>query len=164
MSIRVRFLLLVLGTALLSVILVGWRHDQDRDKAIDVAINGLAATARTIATNLDARIQATAQLQFGLSLSYLQRLPFDKIKIDRCFVKDVAEPDGAASIVQAVVNIAAARNMTTTAEGVETEQQREMLHKLGCTEMQGWLFSPAIPAADIMRLLQSRCEKAVATA
>jgi EAL domain-containing protein (putative c-di-GMP-specific phosphodiesterase class I) len=39
-----------------------------------------------------------------------------------------------------------------------------MLHKLGCTEMQGWLFSPAIPAADIMRLLQSRCEKAVATA
>jgi diguanylate cyclase (GGDEF)-like protein len=98
------------------------------------------------------------------SLSYLQRFPFDKIKIDRCFIKDVAEPDGAASIVQAVVNIAAARNMTTTAEGVETEQQRNMLRTLGCTEMQGWLFSRALPAVDIMQLLQSRSEKAVAAA
>jgi hypothetical protein len=54
------------------------------------------------------------------SLSYLQRFPFDKIKIDRCFVNDIAEPDGSSCIVQAVVNIAAERNMTTTAEGVET--------------------------------------------
>ena len=54
------------------------------------------------------------------SLSYLQRFPFDKIKIDRCFVADIAEADGSSAIVQAVVNIAAARNMTTTAEGVET--------------------------------------------
>ena len=60
------------------------------------------------------------------SLSYLQRFPFDKIKIDRCFITDIAEPDGSASIVQAVVNIAAARHMTTTAEGVETEQQRRI--------------------------------------
>ena len=76
------------------------------------------------------------------SLSYLQRFPFDKIKIDRCFVTDIAEPEGSASIVEAVVNIAAARRMTTTAEGVETEQQREMLRALGCSEMQGYLFSP----------------------
>ena len=54
------------------------------------------------------------------SLSYLKRFPFDKIKIDRCFVGDIAEIDGSSAIVQAVVNIAAARNMTTTAEGVET--------------------------------------------
>ena len=58
------------------------------------------------------------------SLSYLQRFPFDKIKIDRCFINDIAEPDGSSSIVQAVVNIAAERHMTTTAEGVETEQQQ----------------------------------------
>jgi diguanylate cyclase (GGDEF)-like protein len=90
------------------------------------------------------------------SLSYLQRFPFDKIKIDRCFIKEVAELEGSASIVQAVVNIAAARHMTTTAEGVETEQQRDMLHLLGCTEMQGYLFSPALPAADLKHLLQSR--------
>jgi EAL domain-containing protein (putative c-di-GMP-specific phosphodiesterase class I) len=89
------------------------------------------------------------------SLSYLQRFPFDKIKIDRCFVTDIAGPEGSASIVEAVVNIAAARRMTTTAEGVETEQQRELLRALGCSEMQGYLFSPPKPAADVKRLLLS---------
>jgi EAL domain-containing protein (putative c-di-GMP-specific phosphodiesterase class I) len=66
--------------------------------------------------------------------------------------------------VQAVVNIAAARNMTTTAEGVETEQQLDMLRTLGCTEMQGYLFSPAKPAAEIRRLLGSDRERAAAVA
>jgi diguanylate cyclase (GGDEF)-like protein len=89
------------------------------------------------------------------SLSYLQRFPFDKIKIDRCFVNDIAEPDGSSSIVQAVVNIAAARRMTTTAEGVETKQQQELLRALGCTEMQGYLFSAAKPAAEIRQLFPS---------
>jgi diguanylate cyclase (GGDEF)-like protein/PAS domain S-box-containing protein len=97
------------------------------------------------------------------SLSYLKRFPFDKIKIDRCFVSDI-EVDGSAAIVQAVVNIAAARNMTTTAEGVETEQQREILRKLGCTEMQGYLFSAAKPALEIRRLLGAHREKAQALA
>jgi diguanylate cyclase (GGDEF)-like protein/PAS domain S-box-containing protein len=87
------------------------------------------------------------------SLSYLQRFPFDKIKIDRCFITDIAEPEGSSSIVQAVVTIAADRHMTTTAEGVETEQQRDLLRELGCSEMQGYLFSPPKPAADIRPLL-----------
>jgi diguanylate cyclase (GGDEF)-like protein/PAS domain S-box-containing protein len=87
------------------------------------------------------------------SLSYLQRFPFDKIKIDRCFITGIAEPDGSSSIVQAVVTIAADRHMTTTAEGVETEQQRELLRELGCSEMQGYLFSPPKPAAEIRPLL-----------
>jgi EAL domain-containing protein (putative c-di-GMP-specific phosphodiesterase class I) len=86
------------------------------------------------------------------SLSYLQRFPFDMIKIDRCFVTEIAEAGGSSSIVQAVVNIANARNMTTTAEGVETEQQKQLLRALGCTEMQGYLFSPARPAEEIRRL------------
>jgi diguanylate cyclase (GGDEF)-like protein len=90
------------------------------------------------------------------SLSYLQRFPFDKIKIDRCFISELAEPNGSSSIVQAVVNIANARNMTTTAEGVETEPQKELLRELGCTEMQGYLFSPAKPAAEVRRLLLGR--------
>jgi EAL domain-containing protein (putative c-di-GMP-specific phosphodiesterase class I) len=81
-------------------------------------------------------------------LSYLQRFPFDKIKIDRCFISELAEPGGSSSIVQTAVNIASARNMTTTAEGVETEAQMELLRTLGCTEMQGYLFSPAKPAAE----------------
>ena len=98
------------------------------------------------------------------SLSYLQRFPFDKIKIDRCFVNDIVESEGSTAIVQAVVNIAAARNMTTTAEGVETEPQREVLRVLGCTEMQGYLFSAAKPAADIRELLLSRDNTSVAAA
>ena len=93
------------------------------------------------------------------SLSYLQRFPFDKIKIDRCFVNDLAEPDGSSSIVQAIVNIAAARHMTTTAEGVETRQQQELLRALGCAEMQGYLFSPAQPAAELERLFFSHGAK-----
>jgi diguanylate cyclase (GGDEF)-like protein len=96
------------------------------------------------------------------SLSYLQRFPFDKIKIDRCFVNDITEPGGSSSIVQAVVNIAADRNMTTTAEGVETKAQQDLLRALGCSEMQGYLFSPAKPAAEISQLFFSHRERAAA--
>jgi diguanylate cyclase (GGDEF)-like protein/PAS domain S-box-containing protein len=98
------------------------------------------------------------------SLSYLKRFPFDKIKIDRCFVSDIAEIDGSSAIVQAVVNIAAARNMTTTAEGVETLQQKEILRGLGCTEMQGYLFSAAKPGPEVRRLFGARAEMSAAVA
>jgi EAL domain-containing protein (putative c-di-GMP-specific phosphodiesterase class I) len=87
------------------------------------------------------------------SLSYLRRFPFDKIKIDRCFVDGIEEADGSSAIVQAVINIANAQNMTTTAEGIETEPQREMLRDLGCTEMQGFLFSRPLPVEAIRALL-----------
>ncbi|WP_439401780.1 EAL domain-containing protein [Bradyrhizobium sp. DASA03068] len=86
------------------------------------------------------------------SLSYLKRFPFDKIKIDRCFVADIAETTGSPVIVQAVVNIAAASSMTTVAEGVETEAQRDMLRALGCTQMQGYLFSAPKPASEVRKL------------
>jgi diguanylate cyclase (GGDEF)-like protein len=95
------------------------------------------------------------------SLSYLRRFPFDKIKIDRCFVEDIAETKGSSSIVQAVINIADAQNMMTTAEGVETEQQKQMLSDLGCTEMQGFLFSRPRPVEEIRTLL-SPADKIVA--
>jgi diguanylate cyclase (GGDEF)-like protein len=98
------------------------------------------------------------------SLSYLQRFPFDKIKIDRSFIRDIAGPGASSSIVQAVVNIAAASDMTTTAEGVETEQQRNLLYILGCTEMQGYLFSPAISAAEVRRLLLADRGRAMSAA
>src|SRR5207244_13329405 len=86
------------------------------------------------------------------SLSYLKSFPFDKIKIDRCFITDITETDGSSVIVQAVVNIAASCNMTTVAEGVETPQQKELLHALGCTQMQGFLFSSAKPGAEVRKL------------
>jgi diguanylate cyclase (GGDEF)-like protein len=98
------------------------------------------------------------------SLSYLQRFPFDKIKIDRSFIRDIAGPGASSSIVQAVVNIAAASDMMTTAEGVETEQQRNLLYILGCNEMQGFLFSPAIPAAEVRRLLLTHTGRAMSAA
>jgi EAL domain-containing protein (putative c-di-GMP-specific phosphodiesterase class I) len=98
------------------------------------------------------------------SLSYLQRFPFDKIKIDRCFIKDVAKPDGSASIVQAIVNIAAASDMTTTAEGVETEEQLDALRRFECTEMQGYLFSKPLSAADIGPMLMPDRERIASTA
>ena len=98
------------------------------------------------------------------SLSYLQRFPFDKIKIDRSFIRDIAGPGASSSIVQAVVNIAAASDMMTTAEGVETEQQRNLLYILGCNEMQGYLFSPAIPAAEVRRLLLTHSGRAMSAA
>ena len=87
------------------------------------------------------------------SLQYLQRFPFDKIKIDRGFVKEVVQNSSSASIIRAVVSIAADRDMITTAEGVETLQQRETVQNLGCTQMQGYLFSAARPAHEIRVLL-----------
>ncbi|HZC96681.1 MAG TPA: EAL domain-containing protein, partial [Bradyrhizobium sp.] len=90
------------------------------------------------------------------SLQYLQRFPFDKIKIDRSFVKEVTRNSSSASIIRAVVSIAADRNMITTAEGVETPEQRETVHSLGCTQMQGYLFSAARPVHEIRALLASR--------
>jgi diguanylate cyclase (GGDEF)-like protein len=87
------------------------------------------------------------------SLQYLQHFPFDKIKIDRSFVKEVTRNSSSASIIRAVVSIAADRNMITTAEGVETLPQRETVQNLGCTQMQGFLFSAARPAQEIRKLL-----------
>ncbi|MET4071093.1 diguanylate cyclase (GGDEF)-like protein [Bradyrhizobium sp. S3.2.6] len=94
------------------------------------------------------------------SLSYLHRFPFDKIKIDRSFISDIGEPEDSSPIVQAVVQMAAARHMATTAEGVETEAQREVLRQLGCSQMQGWLFSPAVPAAKLKQLLSKQAAAA----
>ncbi|QQO34682.1 EAL domain-containing protein [Bradyrhizobium diazoefficiens] len=94
------------------------------------------------------------------SLSYLHRFPFDKIKIDRSFISDIGQSDDSSPIVQAVVHMAAARHMATTAEGVETEAQRDVLRALGCSQMQGWLFSPAVPAAKLKQLLSKQAAAA----
>ena len=88
------------------------------------------------------------------SLSYLRRFPFDKIKIDRSFIQDLAGEGGALAIVQAIMNLAFSLNMTTTAEGVETEEQLEIVRALGCTELQGFLFSSARPVKDVRPLFE----------
>ena len=86
------------------------------------------------------------------SLSYLRSFPFDKIKIDRSFIQDLSNGAEPLAIVHAVAGLARSLNMISTAEGVETQQQLDQLQSVGCTEMQGYLFSHARPAADIVRL------------
>lgn len=88
------------------------------------------------------------------SLSYLQKFPFDKIKIDQAFISKLATENESSAIVRAVTAIAGSFHMVTTAEGVETEEQRALVTALGCTEMQGYLFSAARPAAEITALLR----------
>ncbi|THD50878.1 MAG: EAL domain-containing protein [Bradyrhizobium sp.] len=87
------------------------------------------------------------------SLSYLRSFPFDKIKIDRSFVKDIAERPDCVAIVRAISGLGRSLNITTTAEGVETIDQLDWLRAEGCNEVQGFLFSAARPAADVEALL-----------
>src|SRR5450631_1416904 len=89
------------------------------------------------------------------SLTYLQCFPFDKIKIDRSFVKDITESTGSLNIVRAIAALANGMGMTATAEGVETREQLDTITSEGCTEMQGFLFSQPLPAPEIDRLFFS---------
>ena len=88
------------------------------------------------------------------SLSYLRKFPFDKIKIDRSFISDMSDHD-SLTIVRAVIAMGSSLGMATTAEGVETREQFKQLKLEGCTEVQGYLFSPPRPAAEIKGLLTS---------
>jgi diguanylate cyclase (GGDEF)-like protein/PAS domain S-box-containing protein len=88
------------------------------------------------------------------SLSYLKRLPVDNVKIDISFVRDVAKDQDTASIVTAIATLARSLGLKTIAEGVETEQQRHILHLLRCDMGQGYYFSPAIPAQEFNKFLE----------
>jgi diguanylate cyclase (GGDEF)-like protein/PAS domain S-box-containing protein len=80
------------------------------------------------------------------SLNYLRSFPFDKIKIDRCFVEDIADRADCQAIIHAVLSLASSLNMTTTAEGIENEEQLALLRADGCDQAQGYLFSRPVPA------------------
>jgi diguanylate cyclase (GGDEF)-like protein len=85
------------------------------------------------------------------SLGYLLSFPFSKIKIDRSFITGLSDKKESRAIVRAVTDLARNLSMVVTAEGVETDQQLEQVRLLGCTEMQGYLFSRPLPAAEIHR-------------
>jgi diguanylate cyclase (GGDEF)-like protein len=89
------------------------------------------------------------------SLGYLRKFPFDKIKIDRSFIRDMSDREDSLAIVRAVAAMGTSLGMATTAEGVETRDQLEQLRKEGCTEVQGYLFSRPRPAAEIRELLDA---------
>lgn len=87
------------------------------------------------------------------SLSYLRSFPFDKIKIDRSFVHELATRGDSMAIVRAVTGLGKSLGMSTTAEGVETSEQLALLRMEGCNEVQGYLFSPPRPAAEVEKML-----------
>jgi diguanylate cyclase (GGDEF)-like protein len=93
------------------------------------------------------------------SLSYLRSFPFDKIKIDRSFMADLTTRKDSQAIIQAIIGLGKSLGMTTTAEGVETEEQLALVRQHGATEVQGFLFSPPLSAAALTHLLQSEANK-----
>jgi EAL domain-containing protein (putative c-di-GMP-specific phosphodiesterase class I) len=96
------------------------------------------------------------------SLSYLQAFPFDKIKIDRSFVSELATRDDSTAIVRAVTGLGKSLGIVTTAEGVETAAQFELLRREGCTQAQGYLFSRPVPASEVGRMLSKTSQRVVA--
>jgi EAL domain-containing protein (putative c-di-GMP-specific phosphodiesterase class I) len=87
------------------------------------------------------------------SLSYLRSFPFDKIKIDQTFVRDILDDSDAMAIIKAVLDLGASMGIVTTAEGVETLEQLNALRGQGCAEIQGYFISRPAPASEIARLL-----------
>jgi EAL domain-containing protein (putative c-di-GMP-specific phosphodiesterase class I) len=87
------------------------------------------------------------------SIGYLRSFPFDKIKIDKSFVRDLLVDEGSLAIVRAIAGLGVSFGMTTTAEGVETEEQVRCLKLEGCVEVQGYLYSKPVPAGEVRSLL-----------
>jgi predicted signal transduction protein with EAL and GGDEF domain len=106
--------------------------------------------------NLGARISMD---DFGTgysSLGYLQRFPFDKIKIDRSFVQELSSKPESKAIIRAVASLAASLGITTTAEGVESLEQLQRLKQEGCTEAQGYFFSRPKAAGELDAFIRER--------
>ncbi|MBX9934680.1 MAG: EAL domain-containing protein [Methylobacterium sp.] len=88
------------------------------------------------------------------SLSYLRQFPFDKIKIDRSFIRDVVDSQDGLAIVKAVIRLGQSLRMNVVAEGVETVEQRDLLREAGCQELQGYLFSRPQPATEAHAIIR----------
>lgn len=96
------------------------------------------------------------------SLAYLKRFPFDSVKIDQSFVRGIPANGDDCAIVEAIVAMAHSLELKVVAEGVETQEQSEFLHKLGCDQIQGYVFSKPIPSAEIVGLLYKTMTRSAA--
>jgi EAL domain-containing protein (putative c-di-GMP-specific phosphodiesterase class I) len=96
------------------------------------------------------------------SLSYLRSFPFDKIKIDRSFVHELATREDSMAIVRAVTGLGKSLGISIVAEGVETNEQLGLLRTEGCNEVQGFLFSRPRPAQDVETMLSYGLERGAA--
>ncbi|HSY27408.1 MAG TPA: EAL domain-containing protein, partial [Burkholderiaceae bacterium] len=139
-----------------------------KDSRLDPKWLELELTEGIVLLNADAVIRTMQSLNgdgvshalddFGTgysSLSYLQRLPVERIKIDRSFVSNITSSPGDAAIARAVVGMAHSLDMTVIAEGVETEGQLGFLRGLGCEEIQGYYFSRPLPEQEFVDLLRT---------
>ena len=89
------------------------------------------------------------------SLSYLRSFPFDKIKIDRSFMRDLEAKGDNLAIIKAVIGLGHSLGMSTTAEGIETEEQLQAVRDQGCNEVQGFLFSPPVSTQAVADMLST---------
>jgi EAL domain-containing protein (putative c-di-GMP-specific phosphodiesterase class I) len=89
------------------------------------------------------------------SLSYLRRFPIDRIKIDRSFLRDIASEPTAEAVVRSIINLGRDLGLDCVAEGVETSEQLNYFRQQNCEEVQGFLYSPAVPGADCRLLLRA---------
>jgi len=87
------------------------------------------------------------------SLAYLKKLPLDKLKIDRSFIKDIPEDEDDIAITQAIIALAKSLKLTTIAEGVETEQQRDFIITHGCDMIQGYFYYKPLPVDEMKKVL-----------
>ena len=116
-----------------------------------VLLSNDAHTTRMLQTLKDCGF-ALALDDFGTgysSLAYIRDFPFDRLKIDRSFVHGLQNSDRALAIIEAVANFGRILGKDVVAEGIETEQEMQAMQKVGCTHLQGWLFSKALPAERI---------------
>jgi EAL domain-containing protein (putative c-di-GMP-specific phosphodiesterase class I) len=120
-----------------------------------VLLDSAELSALTLAALRAAGIRIALD-DFGIgysSLTYLRKYPVDKIKIDRSFVQNLGTDSASDAIVEAMVNLARALGVDVTAEGVETDEQRDALKRIGVDELQGFLMSPSVSRQEISQRL-----------
>ena len=125
-------------------------------------LHGSPAIAEQLARLQDAGMQIAID-DFGTgysSLSYLKKFRIDALKIDRTFIRDLASDPNDRALVESIIAMAHKLGLSVVAEGVETEQQHQILLEAGCDQGQGYLYSQPLPAADFERLLAPETEPA----
>jgi diguanylate cyclase len=142
-------------------------HAALQEHSLDATYLEIELTEATLMSNAETSVALLEQLSevgvvvaiddFGTgysSMSYLQRFPIDKLKIDRSFISDVASNAGDASIVRAIISLAHGLRLKVIAEGVESEEQLGILKRMGCDQYQGFFRSAAVPPAEIERFVR----------
>ncbi len=142
--------------------LLGDLPEEQRFLEIEITESGVMQNPEQAVANLGAMRDlglSVAIDDFGTgysSLAYLKRFPIDILKIDRSFVRDLALDQDDEAIIRTIIAMAETLNMRVIAEGIETREQLDRLHALGCQEGQGYYFARPMPCADLITFLRDR--------